>query len=96
MDLAGGAWKLQRESLVRRKEKLYLNPGYNVDDWISATVPAPVLVSYLNMDALPDPNFGDNQLLISDSYFYSDFWYRDEFVAPVSYRGNEYFSTSTV
>src|SRR5581483_2942743 len=30
------------------------------------------------------PNYGDNQLAISDSFFYADFWYRDEFVpSPV-------------
>ena len=29
-----------------------------------------------------EPNFGQNQLHISDSYFHSDFWYRTEFTAP--------------
>ena len=47
-----------------------------------ATVPATVLTSYWNAGALPDPNFGDNQLLISDSFFHADFWYRTEFDAP--------------
>ena len=47
-----------------------------------ATVPGTVLTSYLNAGAIPDPNFGQNQLHISDSYFYSDFWYRTEFTAP--------------
>ena len=39
-------------------------------------------MSYLNAGALPDPNYGDNQLQISDSFFYADFWYRDEFTIP--------------
>jgi hypothetical protein len=52
-----------------------------------ATVPATVLSSYLNIGALPDPNFGDNQLQISDSFFCADFWYRDEFTAPPVGRG---------
>ena len=57
-------------------------PGFQDQDWLVATVPATVLSSYWNAGALPDPNFGDNQLAISDSFFYADFWYRNEFAAP--------------
>jgi len=56
-----------------------------------ATVPGTVLASYLNAGALPDPNFGDNQLAISDSFFYADFWYRNEFEAPKLRRGQRAF-----
>ena len=52
------------------------------EDWVLATVPGTVLASYLNIGAIPDPNYGDNQLLISDSFFYADFWYRTEFATP--------------
>ena len=45
-------------------------------------MPGTVLTSYLNVQAIPDPNFGKNQLYISDSFFYSDFWYRTEFTTP--------------
>ena len=45
-----------------------------------ATVPGTVLACYFNAGAVPDPNFGDNQVMISDSFFYADFWYRTEFV----------------
>jgi hypothetical protein len=91
MDLAGGAWKLQRESLVDANGEILSKPGFRDNDWIVATVPATVLVSYLNAGALPDPNFGDNQMFISDSYFYSDFWYRNEFTAPAVYKGKRMF-----
>jgi hypothetical protein len=47
-----------------------------------ATVPATVLSSYYNIGALPDPNYGGNQLMISDSFFCGNFWYRMEFMAP--------------
>ncbi len=53
----------------------------------SPPCPATVLTSYLNAGALPDPNFGDNQLMISDSFFHADFWYRTEFTAPRAPRG---------
>ena len=56
-------------------------------DWIIATVPGTVLASYYNAGAFPDPNFGDNQLMISDSFFYADFWYRNEFTAPAGVAG---------
>ena len=45
-------------------------------------MPGTVLSSYMNVGAIPDPNYGENQLQISDSFFYADFWYRNEFTAP--------------
>jgi beta-galactosidase/beta-glucuronidase len=56
--------------------------GFADHDWVIATVPGTVLSSYLNVGAIPDPNYGENQLLISDSFFYADFWCRNEFTAP--------------
>ncbi len=82
LDLAGGAWKLQRDSLVNADAETLSKLGFKDSDWITATVPGTVLSSYLNVGAIPDPNYGDNQLMISDSFFYSDFWYRTEFAAP--------------
>jgi hypothetical protein len=84
LDLAGGAWTVQRASLVSGDGAALSQPGYDDDDWVPATVPATILVSYLNIGALPDPNYGDNQLQISESFFNSDFWYRNEFMVPAS------------
>jgi hypothetical protein len=78
-DLVRGAWHLQRDSLVSLGGEALSLPGADCGGWLPATVPGSVLVSYLNAGALPDPNYGDNQLQISDSFFYADFWYRDEF-----------------
>jgi len=91
VDLAGGGWRLQRESLVRGDGESLSKTGVDDHDWMIATVPGTVLVSYLNDGALPDPNFADNQLLISDSFFWSDFWYRDEFIPPSSTQGQKTF-----
>ncbi len=82
--LSGGNWRVQREPQVESPGVALSRPGYNDADWVVATVPATTLVSYLNAGALPDPNFGDNQLYLSDSFFYADFWYRNEFTAPVA------------
>jgi len=80
--LAGGSWRIQRANFVQDVGETLSKPGYKDTDWLVATVPGTVLTSYLNVGAIPDPNFGQNQLHISDSYFYSDFWYRTEFTAP--------------
>ena len=90
LDLAGGAWRIQRDSLVSADGATLSKPGFhlaNAAEWLVATVPGTVLTSYYNAGALPDPNYGDNQLAISDSFFYADFWYRNEFVMPPVARG---------
>ena len=56
-----------------------------------ATVPATILSSYWNAGALPDPNFADNHLALSDSFFHADFWYRTEFEAPLVRPGEHVF-----
>ncbi len=82
LDLAGGPWRLQRYDAAVPAGEALSKPGFKDGDWIVATVPGTVLTSYVNVGAVPDPNFGQNQLHISDSYFYSDFWYRTEFETP--------------
>lgn len=82
VELARGAWRIQRESLVTADGATISKPGFRTDDWLPATVPGTVLSSYWDDGAVPDPNYGRNQLMISDSFFYSNFWYRDEVVVP--------------
>ncbi|MBW4026593.1 MAG: beta-glycosidase [Acidobacteria bacterium] len=82
LDLAGGGWKVQRENLAGGAGEALSKSGFKDAEWVVATVPGTVLTSYLNAGAVADPNFGQNQLYVSDSYFYSDFWYRTEFDAP--------------
>ena len=83
MSLAGGAWRVQRASLVSAGAEQIAQPGFADADWMVATVPGTVLTSYLNDGAIANPDFGDNQYSVSDAFFCADFWYRDEFVAPV-------------
>jgi hypothetical protein len=87
LDLAGGRWRIQRDSLVQADGAALSTVGFKDEDWVVATVPATVLSSYWNAGALPDPNFGDNQLMISDAFFHADFWYRTEFDAPAATGG---------
>lgn len=91
LNLAGGAWKLQKASLVQGDGITLSKPGHPDAAWLTATVPGTTLVSYLNDGAVPEPNFGDNNVAISDSYFYDDFWYRDVFATPATYQNKRVY-----
>jgi hypothetical protein len=82
LPLTGGNWRLQRASLIPASGELISTPGFAANDWMVATVPGTILTSYLNDGAIANPDFGDNQYLISDSFFCADFWYRNEFIGP--------------
>jgi beta-galactosidase/beta-glucuronidase len=82
VDLGRSEWRLRRESLVTEDGSAISRPGFATKDWLPATVPGTVLSSYVDDGAIADPNYGRNQLFISDSYFWSNFWYRSEFVIP--------------
>ena len=87
--LSGGGWKVQRDSLVKATGAELSQAGFADRDWVVATVPGTVLASYLNAGAVADPDFGDNQAMISDSFFYADFWYRNEFLPPTAGAGGK-------
>ena len=89
--LSGSGWKLQRASEVNGTGEELASTGYEPTDWIVATVPGTVLSSYLNIGALPNPNYADNQLSVSESFFNSNFWYRNEFEIPADFRREKVF-----
>jgi beta-galactosidase/beta-glucuronidase len=86
--LARGHWRLQRASQVEADGGTISRAGFDDKGWMVATVPGTALTSYLNDEAIANPDFGENQYAVSDSYFCADFWYRDEFVAPAA-RGKD-------
>ena len=89
--LNGGEWKLQRASEVMARGEEIASASFDATDWITATVPATVLMSYANIGALPDPNYDDNIFQISESFFNSNFWYRRSFVVPEQFQGKHVF-----
>ena len=91
MDLSGGNWKLTRASLVEDSGETLSGNGYDDSSWLPASVPGTVLSSYINVGAVPDPNFSDNQLQISEAFFLGDFWYRDEFELPQGFKKDRLF-----
>jgi hypothetical protein len=89
LELSGGAWRVERDSLVKADGPALAKPGFDDATWLPATVPGTVLASYLNAGAIPDPNFSDNQMMVSDTFFQADFWYRNEFTAPPAFSGKK-------
>ena len=85
--LNGGDWRIQRASEVKGDGRAISSTGYDASSWAVATVPATVLMSYVNIGALPNPNYADNLMQISESFFNSDFWYRTEFDLPQHMKG---------
>ena len=91
MYLSAGNWRIQRASEVTGTGEEISLPGFDSESWVPATVPGTVLVSYLNEGAIPDPDYGDNQLMISESFFNSDFWYRNDFEVPAGFTDEKMF-----
>ena len=86
--LQGGNWRLQRASEVNTQDGIALSMhGFDDSAWLPAKVPGTILTSFLLAGAIPDPNYGDQQVLISDSYFTSNFWYRNLFTIPADKKG---------
>jgi hypothetical protein len=89
--LRGGNWKLQRASEAADEGAALSQEGYDDSLWLPAAVPGTVLTSYLKAGAVPDPNYDDWQLQISEAFFTADFWYRNEFVIPSGQQGKRVF-----
>ena len=86
-ELRNNDWALQRSSYVEVSGERVSALGFDTEGWIPARVPGTVLGSYLAIGALPDPNYGAQQLMISDEFFTADFWYRNEFDLPTEFAG---------
>jgi len=89
--LTGGNWKICRATETAVDGFVLSDDGYQDSDWLPATVPGTVLVSYLNAGAIPDPFYDDWQFQISEEYFTADFWYRNHFIIPESQKGRQVF-----
>lgn len=88
--LTGGNWKVERESAIGDVNgEEVASASYDDSTWLPAVVPGTVLTSYLEAGAVPDTNVSDNQLAVSDSYFRSNFWYRNNFVVPKEKQGQK-------
>ena len=87
MILTRGGWKIQRAPQAEADGKELSTVGFDDQSWLPATVPGTVATSYYNAGAIADIRYDDDQLQISESWFNSDFWYRNEFVIPADFAG---------
>lgn len=88
-ELSGGNWRLQRASEISACGEEIASAAFDDAGWIAATVPGTVLASYINIGAVPHPNYADNIDQISESFFRSNFWYRDEFEVGNALEGKQ-------
>jgi len=87
MYLSRGNWKISREPQANADAEAISKVGFDDKAWIPATVPGTVTGSYFNAGAIADIRYDDDQLCISESWFNSDFWYRNEFDVPEEFDG---------
>ena len=95
--LTGGNWKLERATLVapdaavnvKATGEMLSKAGYDDASWLPATVPSTTLASYINAGAVPDPYYDEYNLTISDTFFTTDFWYRNSFTVPADKDGKD-------
>ena len=87
MYLTRGDWKIRRAPQTDADGKELSTAGFDDQSWLPATVPGTVAASYFNAGAIADIRYDDDQLQISESWFYSDFWYRNEFEIPEDFAG---------
>lgn len=88
-ELSGGQWQLQRASEVEARGEQIAAADFDSRGWIAATVPGTVLTSYVNIGAVPNPNYADDVDQISESFFRSNFWYRNEFEVSKDLKGDQ-------
>lgn len=75
-------WKIKKVAFETHSPEELCSPTFDDSEWLEAEVPGTVLASYLKAGAIPDPNYGDQQLMISDAYFTAPFYYRTVFKVP--------------
>ncbi len=84
--LTGGNWRISRAAEVQATGE-WLSSPYDDSAWLPAVVPGTALTSWFRAGAIPDMNVADRQLMISDSYFTTDYWYRNRFRLSPDQRG---------
>ncbi|MCF0197478.1 MAG: beta-glycosidase, partial [Bacteroidaceae bacterium] len=86
--LTGGNWRIHRPRRSEERAEDMAAERYNdqSDEWLPATVPGTALASYMNVGAVPCTNYANDGVHISESYFRSDFWYRNRFTLPAGFR----------
>ncbi|HWD94331.1 MAG TPA: hypothetical protein VG938_18515 [Verrucomicrobiae bacterium] len=82
-------WRLARSPDVSQPPAEISQIDYSDASWIPAVVPGTALTSYEKAGLIPDPYFGLNMARLSQSFYNTNYWYRDKFLAPASLAGQK-------
>src|SRR5215207_3480566 len=86
-------WRLAEAPKVSDEGDAVSRPGYPVDGWLKATVPGTVLTTLVDRGVYPDPDYGLNNLAITETLNRQDYWFRAEFTPPASTKGRRFTLT---
>ena len=90
-NLSGGDWAIARGEFMTETGEQLSAAAFDDSAWVPAQVPGTALMSYVSAGILPDPKFDMDMMFISDTYFYSDWWYRTSFDVPADRAGQRAF-----
>jgi len=88
-------WKCQKIGDVKADGLQISQTGYQIDNWLPATVPGTVLTTLLNNKLVPDPFWGMNNARIKDIYDtgrdYYTYWFVKDFTQAAATGGNQVY-----
>lgn len=80
-------WMLKEAPKISATAEQISQAAFSAKDWMVATVPGTVLTTMIDRGIYPDPDYGLNNLAIPESLNKQDYWYRTEFRAPNTSKG---------
>ncbi|MDR0904553.1 MAG: hypothetical protein LBN00_00020 [Oscillospiraceae bacterium] len=86
-----GAWRVAPATDVTASGETLVASSFDDANWLPATVPGTVLVSYVNAGRVPDPFYDDNHRLLDEDFFTADFWYRNTLTIPKTAQNRRVF-----
>ncbi len=80
----GDLWYLQSSEKARGTGEQISAPGFKIESWYPAVVPSTVLGTLVENSVYRDIFFGKNMDTVPTAPFEVSWWYRREFIAPVT------------
>jgi len=87
--LSGNSWKIAPQAETTSTGQQISMPGYPSGSWVAAQVPGTVFGSYVKAGLEKEPTYGDNISKVDRAKYDRNFWYRAEFIVPLSDRGGK-------
>jgi len=85
--IINSGWEMAEADKVTAAPQSIFNPDFKTTDWYNAIVPGTVLTTLVDQGVYPDPYFGLNNLVITDSLCRKDWWYRLQLKLPENSSG---------